>query len=361
MDQRRKHQNMGKPKNRLKQILRIFLLVGTITSLFFVPWLLVKAWILPLPDTVQGQLDEAIGHGFDGMIVYIDQAGMPPQYLAAGWHNKESKIPAKPHALFKIASISKLYDVVAVTKLVNAGQLSLDKTIADYLPELVGSIENADKITLRMMVQHRSGIPNFTDAPNFWANPTETFEESLALIQGKPANFEPGEDYEYCNTNYLLINKIMDDELGYGNFQFIQEEILKPLNLKNTFGSLKEVHMVDVMSGYHLEHPFDLKADEYGMLATAEDVGIFLRALNDGSVFEPGEQEIYSSIYEYDHSGWVPGYQSFAKYYQDIDAVIVEFYSTTDPKLYNWNLSEIINNRIVKILEGQKRKSLTKE
>ena len=65
-------------------------------------------------------------------------------------------------------------------------------------------------------------------------------------------------------------------------------------------------------------------------------------------MFEPGEEEIYASIYEYEHSGWVPGYQSFAKYHEDIDAVVVEFYSTTDPKLYNWNLSEIINNRIVK-------------
>jgi D-alanyl-D-alanine carboxypeptidase len=43
--------------------------------MFFVPWLSVKAWILPLPDTVQEQIDEAIGHGFDGMIVYVDQAG----------------------------------------------------------------------------------------------------------------------------------------------------------------------------------------------------------------------------------------------------------------------------------------------
>jgi hypothetical protein len=108
------------------------------------------------------------------------------------------------------------------------------------------------------------------------------------------------------------------------------------------------------MSGYHIGHPFDLKTDDHGMLATAEDVGIFLRALNDGSVFEPGEQKLYSSIYEYEHGGWVPGYQSFAKYHKDLDAVVVEFYSTTDPKLYYWNLSEIINNRIVKILERQK-------
>ncbi|MBT8297873.1 MAG: beta-lactamase family protein, partial [Maribacter sp.] len=245
------------------------------------------------------------------------------------------------------------YDAVAVTKLVSEGRLSLDKTIADYLPEIVGRIENADKITLRLMIQHRSGIPNFTDAPGFWAAPTETYEEGLALILDKPANFEPGEDYEYCNTNYLLINKIMDDVLGYDNFQFIREEILMPLSLNNTFSSLSEVNVANVMSGYHVGHPHDLKTNDYGMHATAEDVGTFLRALNDGSLFEEGEQEIYASIYEYEHSGWVPGYQSFAKYHEDIDAVVIEFYSTTDPKLYNWNLSEIINNRIVKILKRQ--------
>ena len=334
-------------------ILRVVLLTGTIISLFFVPWLLVKAWILPLPDTVQEQLDEAIGHGFDGMIVYVDQANKPPQFFASGWHDRESKIPAKPQALFKIASISKLYDAVAVAKLVSDGKLSLDKTIADYLPELVGRVENADKITLRLMIQHRSGIPNFTNAPNFWAAPTETYEESLALILDKPANFGPDEGYEYCNTNYLLINKIMDDVLGYDNFQFIQEEILIPLNLKNTFGSLSDVNIGDVMSGYHVGHPFDLKEDEHGMLATAEDVGTFLRALNDGSLFETGEKEIYTSIYEYEHSGWVPGYQSFASYHKDLDAIVIEFYNTTDPKLYNWNLSEIINNRIIKIIRSE--------
>lgn len=340
-------------KKKTKRILRIVFIIASISSLFFVPWLLVKAWILPLPATVQEQLDEAIGHGFEGMIVYIDQADQPPQYFTSGWHNKESKTPAKAHALFKIASISKLYDAVAVTKLVSDGRLSLDKTIADYLPELVGRIENSDKITLRLMIQHRSGIPNFTDAPNFWAAPTETYEESLALIQGKPANFEPGEDYEYCNTNYLLINKIMDDELGYGNFQLIQEEILTPLNLNYTFASLSEVNIEDVMSGYHVGYPSDLKTNDYGMHATAEDVGTFLRALNDGSLFAPGEQEIYASIYEFEHSGWVPGYQSFAKYHKDLDTVVIQFYSTTDPKLYYWNLSEIINNRIVKILKRQ--------
>ncbi|OEK04020.1 serine hydrolase domain-containing protein [Roseivirga misakiensis] len=343
-------------KKKTKKVLKAIFILVSIGSLFFVPWLLVKAWILPLPDTVQEQLDEAIGHGFEGMVVFIDQAGQPPQYLASGWHNRELKIPAKPDAFFKIASISKLYDAVAVTKLVSAGSLSLNKTIADYLPQLIGRIENADKITLRLMIQHRSGIPNFTDTPNFWASPTETYEESLALIIDQPANFEPDEDYEYCNTNYLLINKIMDDVLGYKNFQFIQEEILTPLNLTNTFASLNDVDIENVMSGYHVGYPSDLKTNDYGMHATAEDLATFMRALNDGTLFGPGEQEIYASIYEFKHGGWVPGYQSFAEYYKELDAVVIVFYSTTDPDLYNWNLSEIINNRIVRILRKKKSK-----
>jgi len=344
-------------KKKTKRILRIVLLIGTITSLFFVPWLLVKAWILPLPDTIQEQADEAIGHGFDGMIVYVDQANKPPQYFASGWHNRESKIPAKPKALFKIGSISKLYVAVAVAKLVNDASLSLDKTLAEYLPELKGRIENADKITLRMMVQHRSGIPNYTDYPGFWINDySKSSEESLDLVLDTPADFEPDKKYSYSNTNYLLIGEILDKTLGYSHHQYIKKEILMPLKLKNTYSLLNEVDLEDVMSGYDVSYDADLKYNDFinpagSMIATAEDVGTFLRALNDGSLFEPGEQEIYASIYGYEHSGWVPGYQSFAKYHKDLDAVVIEFYSTTDPKLYNWNLSEIINNRIVKILE----------
>ncbi|GAA3785667.1 serine hydrolase domain-containing protein [Corallibacter vietnamensis] len=338
-------------KKQIQRVLRIILPIGTIISLFFVPWLLVKAWILPLPSTVQGQLDEAIDHGFDGIIVYVDQGGKPPAFYASGWHNKELKIPANPKALFKIASINKLYTAVAVTKLVADKRLSLDKTLADYLPELKGRIEYADKITLKMMIQHRSGIPNYTDTFNYWAEPKETYEENLNLILDLPANFTPNKKYQYCNTNYLLLCKIMDRVLGYSYYDFIQEEILDRLQLKNTFSSVNDVDLDNMMSGYHVGHPYDLKADNVGMVATAEDVGIFLRALNDGSLLDGNEQKIYSSVYEYEHKGWVPGYQSIAKYHKNLDAIVIQFTSTTDTKLYNWNLADIIYNRTIKILK----------
>ena len=336
---------------KAKWIVRALLLVGTIVSLFFVPWILVKAWIIPLPDTVQEQVDEAIGHGFDGMIVYVDQAGKPPEHYTGGWKDRENKIPADPKSLFKIASISKLYSAVAATKLVKEKRLSFDKTLAAYLPELKGRIENAEEITLRMMIQHRSGIPNFTDNPDYWENEQENGQNALDFALDLPASFIPNEGYEYSNTNYLLLRRIMDDVLGYSHHQYMKEKILIPLELKNTFFSITKVNLDDVMSGYYVGYEEDFKAREYGMLATAEDVGIFLRALNDGSVFEEGEKEIYP--YEYNHGGLVVGYQSLAEYHKDIDAVVVQFINTTDFNGYEWNLSEITINRIVKIIKKQ--------
>ena len=346
-------------KNQTKRILRIVFIIASISSLWFVPWILVKAWILPLPDTVQEQVDEAIGHGFDGMIVYVDQAGKPPEFYAAGWHDRKNKTPANPKALFKIASISKLYVAVATAKLVNDGRLSLNKTLAAYLPELVGRIENADKITLRMMVQHRSGIPNFTDTPGYWEAPPKANRENLELVLDKPAYFEPDEKYNYSNTNYLLIGEILDKTLGYSHHQYIKEEILIPLKLKNTYSLLSEVDLDDVMSGYYVGYDDDMKYNDFinpagSMVATAEDVGIFLRALNDGSVFNEGEQEIYSSIYVYEHTGLMPGYQSIAKYHKDIDTVVIQFNNTTNFDGYDWNLAEIIYSRIAKILRRKK-------
>jgi CubicO group peptidase (beta-lactamase class C family) len=304
---------------------------------------------------VQEQVDEAIGHGFDGIIVYVDEAGKPPAYYTAGWHDRQKKIPAYPEALFKIASIGKLYVAVATAKLVHAGRLSLDATLAEHFPELVGRIDHAEEITLRMMVQHRSGIPNYIDHPGYWDNRPSMDQEALELAMDMPASFAPDADYGYSNTNYLLISRILDKELGYSHDRYIKEEILVPLGLTHTFSSPSEVNMDDVMSGYYVGLEDDFKTDDQGMLATIEDVGIFLRALNDGSLFQEGEQEIYSSIYEYEHTGLVVGYQSIARYHADINTVIIQFNNTTNFDGYDWNLAEIIYGRVEKIVRRNRR------
>lgn len=345
-------------KKKIIRVLRIIMpVVAVISAIMFAPWILLKAWILPLPDTIQEQAEEAIGHGFDGIIVYVEQSGKQPEYYTAGWKNREHKIPADPHSYFKIASIGKLYVAVAVAKLVYEKRVSLDETLGHFFPELIGRIEYADKITLRMMIQHRSGIPNFTDHEGFWANPPKNSQKALEYALDLPAEFEPDEDYAYSNTNYLLISQIIDKVTGYSHQQYIREKILNPLGLTHTFGSFKEINIDDLMSGYYVGIDEDIKTADYGsMVATAEDVGIFMRELNTGTLLNDEERKIYSSVYEFEHTGLVPGYQSIAKYNKDIDAVIVQFVNTTDFSGFTWTTSEIVCNRIVEIL--RKRQNL---
>ncbi|WP_282123388.1 serine hydrolase domain-containing protein [Algibacter mikhailovii] len=341
--------------SRGKQIFRIILFSGTFISLWFVPWILVKAWILPLPKTVQEQVDQTLSYGFDGVIVYVDETGKPPAFYTAGYHNKEQKIPAKPNALFKIASISKLYVAVAITKLAHNHQLSLDEKLTEYFPELKGRIENVDEITLSMLVQHRSGIPNFTDNPDFWKNQPNSDVDVLQYALDLPAEFKPNKDYSYSNTNYLLLSRVIEKVTGGSRQDYFKTYILEPLGLKNTYGSISDVNIDDVMSGYYVGIDKDFKNQNEGMMiATAEDVGIFLRALNDGSLLNKDEMEIYSSIYEFNHGGLAPGYQCLAEYHKDIDAVVIQFMNTTDFEGYQWNLLLITHSRVVKILRKQK-------
>ena len=83
------------------------------------------------------------------------------------------------------------------------------------------------------------------------------------------------------------------------------------------------------------------KTDFTGLrITTTEDVGIFIRALNDGSFFNEGEQEIYSSVYVYKHMGLLVGYQSIAEYHKDMDIVVIQFNNTTKLDGYKWNLAK---------------------
>lgn len=351
-------------KKRIVRILRIIMpIVAIISAIVIAPLDLVPPWIAPLPGTVQEQVDNAVDQGLDGIIVYVDQAGQPPAFYTAGWKNKVTQEPADPHALFKTGSIHKLYIATAVAKLANDGRLSLDDTLADHLPELVGRIEYADQITLRMMVQHRSGIPNFTDHGEFdWFTPQTDENKDLELVLDEPADFEPDARYSYSNTNYLLLGRILDKVLGYSHHQYVYSEILAPLGLTNTFFTLDEVEYDDVVSGYWYEYDDDLRFLRGSMIATAQDVGLFLRALNDGSLLNDDEQAIYSSIYEYEHDGWVPGYHSIARYHEDIDTVVIQFVNTTGGDTWGvanviggktTGISNIIYNRIVRILHRQ--------
>jgi D-alanyl-D-alanine carboxypeptidase len=359
---------MSANKKRIIKRLRIIMpIVAIVSTVLIAPLDLLLPWIAPLPETVQELMDQAIDQGLDGIIVYVQQSDKPPVFYSAGWKTKASQTPADPQAYFKIGSIHKLYIAAAVAKLDHQGTLSIERSLADYLPALAGRIQYADQITLRMLVQHRSGIPNFTDDVAFdWFAPYPDEDKILELILDDPADFKPDARNSYSNTNYLLLGRILDQVLGYSHHEYVYKEILAPLGLSRTKFTQDEVAFEDLMSGYWYGYDDDLRSLRGSMISTAEDVGVFLRALNDGRLLNDDEQAIYTSLYEYEHTGWVPGYFSIARYHPEMDMIVVQFVSTTGGDTWGLAnviggkataLSNIIYGRIVRILDRSLRDS----
>lgn len=307
--------------------------------------------ILPVSKNVQEEVEKSLDLGFDGIIVYVNQGGKA-SYYSAGIDNKAAQTAANPHKLFKIASVSKLYTASAATMLIADGKLSLDATLLEMIPEVEGRIEHADEITLRMMLKHRSGIPDFIDQKAFYELPEgHSMMDILEVLYNLDAEFRPDWRHKYSNTNYLLIREIMDRTLGYNHLRFFKEQILLPNAWTNTYTSLDSVPSLDhIMSGYYYESDEDAKENGWSMIATAEDVGEFVLALNKGSFFTTKEQEIYAEVYEYEHTGWMWGYCSIMRYHEDIDAVVVQFVNTSEGEMF-WIKLKRNYNRIVRSVE----------
>ncbi len=308
------------------------------------------------PNSTQDELHQAVERGIDGIITYVNKTD-GSLFYASGFSDRVLKVEAQPQDLFKIASISKLYIAAATAKLVAADSLALHMTLDELIPEVKGRIANASKITLAMLLRHRSGIPDYIFESGFKSDTKDSYLEVASLIFDKAAEFEPGKDYAYSNTNYLLIGEILDRSLGYSHHEYIQKEILDFLDLKNTYHLYHQADTNQVMHGYLLGWEPDLKSQDHvlpggSMVASAEDVGLFIRAMIDGSLFTNKEQAIYGSIYEYGHTGWIPGYTSIARYHPEIDAVIVQFVNTSGKEIF-WLELERTYNRIVQSVEHE--------
>jgi len=330
------------------------ILLTLISLIVFVPWSVVLARFTPMPESIEELLKDSTRGYLDGAVVYIHKKGQEPQLYAGGWKDRDLEIPADPHSLFKIASITKLYVAASVARLAVEGTLDPDRSLAEYLPSLKDRIAYSDQITLRMLVQHRSGIPDYIDDPDFqWFENLQDLEGHLEMALDKDALFKPNRRYSYSNTNYLLIGRIIDNVLGYSYTKYIDEKFLVPLGLDNTFHGLSEMDVDRLSSGYMTDYCCDVKMADYrgptgSMIATAEDVGIFVEALNDGSLLSDREQIMYSSLYEYGHTGLLPGYSSIARYHDSEDTVVVLFVNTSGGE--TWGLVKVLYNRVCRMV-----------
>lgn len=284
--------------------------------------------------TIQEVLDNSVTQGVNGIFIYVDKTNTNPISLAEGIQNTTNSRPASNNALFKIASISKMFIAVASTMLIGDGTLQETDTLAMWLPDLAPRIANSEQITIKNLLQHRSGVPDFDSQTGFsWNSAHTDIDTTLEFALDLPADFSPDATYQYSNTNYLLIGKILDTALGYSHHTYIQDNILSPLNMNNTYHLFADAEQNLVARGYW--NNTDYTEQDYvipggSMVSTTEDVAIFIRQLATGNLLDDETQNIYNGLaLGYGHSGWLPGYQSIARYHSNIDAVIVQFVNTT--------------------------------
>jgi D-alanyl-D-alanine carboxypeptidase len=157
---------------------------------------------------------------------------------AAGKSDVEADVPATPDTSFAIGSITKTFMATLVLELAHDGMLSLDDPIANWLPQLADDARfMADRVTVRQLLDHTSGIDEYLNpafVPALAKDTTRrwTLDEILAFV-GDPA-FEPGTEWAYSNTNYLLVGMIIEQASGSTVASVLRERILAPLGLEQT-------------------------------------------------------------------------------------------------------------------------------
>ena len=147
----------------------------------------------------------------------------------------EYNIPITPSTIFHVASVSKQFTAFAINLLADEGKLSLDDDIRKHLPELN---DFGEKITIRHLIHHTSGLRDQWEllAMAGWRlDDVITKEHIMKIIRNqRELNFEPGDEYLYCNSGYTLMAEIVERASGQTFREFTQERIFKPLGMSNT-------------------------------------------------------------------------------------------------------------------------------
>ena len=219
----------------------------------------------------------------DGNIVYRKVIGNAVM-------NEHDTIPASEKTEYRIGSITKMFTAVMVFQLIGEHKLSLNDTLAKFFP----SLPNAKRITIRYMLRHRSGLPNFTNNNNThfddWKDTPKTHEELLKMISEQKPDFEPNAKADYNNSNYLLLGYIIEKITKKPYRKLLDERIIKKIDLENTYyGTNGSTYVGDECASYKY---FDYKwvkdkkpayLDDFGgagaIISTPSDMLKFINAL----------------------------------------------------------------------------------
>ncbi|HEX4372942.1 MAG TPA: serine hydrolase domain-containing protein [Puia sp.] len=224
----------------------------------------------------------------------------------AGYSKIETKTMMTDSDLQYLQSVAKTYMAVAILKLHEEGKIDLDALITKYLPaKYAQDFKSLDKITIRMLLNHTSGLPEYSENPAIVSyivlHPETVFDiaEKLKFLKNEDPQFTPGSKHKYCNTNYLLLAIIADAITG-DHAAYINRIIFQKLGLKNTFyrSSPGYLHYANLVNSYwdvlntgmpanitplQRANVATLKGDD-GIVCTTTDAIKFLKGLVEGKL-----------------------------------------------------------------------------
>lgn len=195
--------------------------------------------IKPKATTPNEQVDEIFApwdsNDTPGAAVAIVKDGAVIYKKGYGMANLEYDIPISPSSIFHIASVSKQFTVFSILLLENQGKLSLDDDVRKYIPEVP---DFGKTITLRHLATHTSGLRdqwNLLSMAGWRMDDVITKEHILKLVsKQKELNFDPGEEYTYCNTGFTLLAEVVARISDMSFAEFTETNIFEPLKMSNT-------------------------------------------------------------------------------------------------------------------------------
>lgn len=206
----------------------------------------------PMKDSLQKIIDRYTGNGLPGVQVAVENAS--GLFIAhSGYAKPESRSAFTLRTPSWLFSITKVYTAALVMKLKEQGRISLDSKITEFrISHIDDNIHRAGEITVRMLLNHTSGIPDLTELPEFMLGQLNdplhqpSVLQRLEMLKGKPLQFDPGTDYSYSNSNYLLLQLLLEETAHTSYKELLQSEILDPLGLSRTWYELPEPQTVQL-------------------------------------------------------------------------------------------------------------------
>ena len=297
-----------------------------------------------------------------GASVIVFQNGKMLVDKSYGFANLELAVPMPEYASFEIGSVTKQFTSAAILKLVDEGKLSLDDDFTSYLDfETKGRT-----ITIYDLLNHTSGIPSYTELPDFDGIFVRNLDRDtlLRIVEKYDFLFEPGEALIYNNSAYFFLGLIIEKITEMSYEDYLQEQFFDPLGMNNTYytSTLEVIHNRAYGYAYspeglrqkqYLDHTWPYSAGS--LSSTTEDLLVWMRALHGGKIFNeklydvltiPGELKDGTKIRyamglanyknfghkEIAHGGGIPGFLSETRYFPDDDLYIICLVNTMGPK-----------------------------